>query len=304
MEDTGVSDKELMKRLSIDAETLKRFKQVQEDTIKEAILMSKKKNKKIKILGVSGSARDKFDTAQEDSNSEALLKVCLEHCKKIGAETELIKLREYTIKYCKACYSTTNTQCHFYCSCYPKGTPQGDDMTNILYDKILESDAIIFATPVNNFNISTLMKTFIDRCISLDGSLKPANPKVPKDRELNIKHMKFIELNAHQDTPGSGMLRRFSGKVAGIIATGHEEGASMAIANLFLTLNDFGMLFPPFSNMYAMASSSYPTHEDKKIVLDDCYKDEARFVAENIINAAKLARKSKFSDWKYGYDAD
>lgn len=41
-------------------------------------------------------------------------------------------------------------------------------MSNILYDKILEADAIIFATPVNNFKISTLMAAFIDRCISLD----------------------------------------------------------------------------------------------------------------------------------------
>jgi len=90
-------------------------------------------------------------------------------------------------------------------------------MSNIIYDKILSADAIIFATPVNNFNISTLMKTFIDRCISLDGSLKPANPQAPKDKELNIKHMKFIELTADYNIPGSGMLRRFLGKVAGII---------------------------------------------------------------------------------------
>ncbi|HBB04643.1 TPA: hypothetical protein DCZ39_07270 [Patescibacteria group bacterium] len=79
-----------------------------------------------------------------------------------------MSLKKYDIKHCRACYSTANTQCHFYCSCYPKDTPRGDDMSNILYDKILEADAIIFATPVNNFKISTLMAAFIDRCISLD----------------------------------------------------------------------------------------------------------------------------------------
>jgi len=298
------SDKELMDILKIDSKTLNMFKKVREETIKEAKAMAQKKNKKIKVLGVSGSGRDEFDMAQEASNSEELLKRCLEHCKRLGADTELIPLRKYDIKYCKACYSTTNTQCHFYCTCYPKGTPQGDDMTNILYDKVLEADVIIFATPVNNFKISTLMATFIDRCISLDGSLKPANPKSPKDKELNIKHMKFIELTADQNIPGSGMLRRFLGKVAGIIVSGHEEGATMVITNLFMTLNHFGMLFPPFSNMYAMASVCNSTHEDKKIVLGECYEEEVELLAKNLITTADIARKCKCTDWKYDYKSN
>jgi len=299
-----LSDKELMKILEVDSKTLKRFREIQKEMIESAKSIAKKKNRKIKVLGISGSARDKFDMAQEDSNSEELLRICLEHCKKIGAKTELIKLREYKVEHCKACYSTTNTQCHFYCSCYPKNTPQGDDMTNILYDKLLEADAIIFATPVNNFNVSTLMKAFIDRCISLDGSLYPANPKSPKDRELNIKHMKFIELTADSGVPGSGMLRRFMGKVAGIIVTGHEEGASLVISNLFMTFNHFGMLFPPFSNMYAMSSVCNSTYRDKKIVLDECYTEGAVLLAENVVKAAKLSTKIKVTDWKYDYSSN
>ena len=297
----GLSNKDLLRILNIDVKTLKRFQQIQQETIAEANAMAKRKNKKIMILGVSGSARNIFDTAQEDSNSEALLINCLKYCKKIGAETDLIKLRDYRIEYCRACYSTANTQCHFYCTCYPKGTPQGDDMTNILYDKIIAADAIIFATPVNNFNISTLMKTFIDRCISLDGSLKPANQKAPKSKELNIKHMKFIELTADDNIPGSGMHRRFLGKVAGIIVTGHEAGASMAISNLFMTLNHYGMLFPPFSNVYAMSSICNSTYKDKKIVLADCYNEEVQILAENVMTATKLSIKQKSTDWKYDY---
>ena len=239
--------------------------------------------------------------ARESSNSETLLKRCLDYCKKSGADIELIPLRKYNIKYCKACYSTTNTQCHFYCSCYPKGTAQGDDMTNILYDKIIEADAIIFATPVNNFKISTLLATFIDRCISLDGSLKPANIKDPKNKELNKKHMKFIELTADENIPGSGLFRRFLGKTAGIIVTGHEEGASMVISNLFMTLNHFGMIFPPFSNMYAMSSVCYSTYEDKKIVLSECYAKEVKLLAENVMSSIKITRNIKPTKWVYDY---
>ena len=296
-----LSDKKLMELLKVDSKTLDMFKKVRENAIKEAKEMSQRKNKKIKVLGISGSARDEFDMARESSNSEALLKNCLDYCKKLGAETELIPLRKYKIEHCKCCYSTTNTQCHFYCTCYPKGTPAGDDMTNILYDKIIGADIILFATPVNNFKISTLMAAFIDRCISLDGSLGPANPKNPKDKELNKKHMKFIELTADNDLPGSGMLRRFLGKVAGIIVTGHEEGASMVISNLFMTLNHFGMLFPPFSNMYAMSSVCNATYEDKNVVTSGCYDEQIRLLAKNVMTAVKISRECRSTDWKYDY---
>lgn len=282
----------------------KRFRQIQKETILEAKNINNTKNKKIKVLGISGSARSKDEMAQEDSNSEALLNKCLEQCKKNGADSEIIKLRDYKIEHCKACYSTTNTQCHFYCSCYPKGTPTGDDMSNILYDKILEADIIIFATPVNNFSMSTLMKTFIDRCISLDGSLKPADPDFTKDKELNIRHTKFVESNFNNNVPGSGFLRRFAGKVGGIIVTGHEEGAALVISSLFMTLNHYGMIFPPWSNVYAMTSLINPTYKDKDLLKNRIYTDELRCLANNVVSMAKLVQKFGKQNWSYDYSSN
>lgn len=300
------SDQELIKILNIDINTLKRFKKIQEETIEEAknIDEKTKSRKKIKVLGISGSARDEFDMAQEKSNSEELLKKCLNYCRELGADTELVSLRKYNIQHCKACYSTCNTHCHFYCSCYPKDTKQADDMTSILYDKIINADAIIFATPVNNYAMSTLMKTFIDRTISLDGSLKPANPKVPKDRELNIKHMKFVELTADNNIPGSGMLKRFIGKTAGFIITGHEEGASMVISSLYMYLNGCGMIFPPFNYVYAMSSVCNSTYQDKKKVTSECYDSQVQLLAKNIVNSVKISKNEKKTNWKYDYTAN
>lgn len=291
------SDKELMELLQVDAKTLALFQKVREETMKEAKKLSEPK-KNIRVIGISGSARDHSDMAQEKSNSETLLEYCLKDCAELGAETELISLRKYSIMHCKACYSTVNTQCHFYCSCYPKNTPEGDDMTNILYDKVLAADAIIFATPVNNFKISTLMAAFIDRCISLDGSLQPANPEAPKNKALNAKHLEYIKLTSDENIPGSGFLRRFSGKVAGIIVTGHEEGASMAISSLFMTLGHYGMIFPPFSNMYAMSSVCASTNEDKPVVLSECYQHEVRLLAQNVVKATAMARSVQPFEWK------
>lgn len=279
---------------------IERFKQIQNETIAQAKKLYAKKKGKIKILGISGSARDEFDYAQEKSNSETLLEICLEECKKMGADTEIIRLRKQNIKPCKACYSTTNTQCHYPCSCYPHGTHEGDDMSNIIYDKLIDADAIIFATPVNNFKISSYLALFIDRCISLDGSLSPANPKSPKNKELNKKHTHFIELVADQKVLGSGFLRRFAGKVAGVITTGHEEGTSMAISSLFMTMSHWGMHFPPYSNMYAMSSLCNSTDKDKPIVTSDCYKKEVKLLAQNVVEATKILREKK-KDWAYDY---
>jgi len=297
------SDEELMSELGIDRKTLKRFKEIRAATVKEA-RMRGRTGRKIRVLGVSGSARDEMGKAQQKSNSEELLESCLAACRKLGAETELLALRKYDIKPCQACYSTTNTQCHFPCSCFPKGTPQGDDMSNLIYGKVLAADVIIIATPVNNFKMSTMTAAFLDRCISLDGSLAPANPLAPKDKELNIKHTRFIELTADNAILGSGFLRRFSGKTAGIIVTGHEEGASLVISSLFMTLSHFGMSFPPFSNMYAMSSVCLPTYADKPRVTGKCYALEAEILAENLMIAAKLAKNVKTTDWKNNYSSN
>lgn len=148
------------------------------------------------------------------------------------------------------------------------------------------------------------MATFIDRCISLDGSLSPAKPEATKDKELNIKHMKFIELTADNDLPGSGLLRRFTGKIAGIIVTGHEAGAAMAISSLSMILNNFGMMLPPFNSLYAMSSVCHSTYEDKPIVLSDCYDEELKSLANNLILAAELAKNCKITDWKNDYSAN
>jgi multimeric flavodoxin WrbA len=297
------TDAFLKKFLEIDDQTLKRFKEIQKLTIEEGKKLAKPK-KVLKAIGISGSARDQFDSAAEDSNSEFLLKECLKELKRLGAKTELIPLRKYTIKPCKACYSTTNTQCHFYCSCYPKNSKTGDDMTNILYDKILEADIIIFSTPVNNFKMSSYMTLFIDRCISLDGSLIPADPEGTKNKELNIKHTKFIELMADENIPGSGFLRRFIGKVGGVLVTGHEEGASMVISSLFMTLNHFGMIFPPWSNAYAMSNIAYPTFRDKNFVTSSLFVDDAKRIAHNVMMTAKQLQKFDKMHWNFDYSSN
>ncbi|MEM4248163.1 MAG: flavodoxin family protein, partial [Candidatus Nanoarchaeia archaeon] len=279
---------------------LEMFKAVQKKALKDAEAYKKRLfSKQIKIVGVSGSMRRANDCPKEESTSEFLLKAALKKAEQLGAKTELIKLRDYEMMPCKGCYSTTNTQCHFPCTCYPYKTKYADDITDKLYWKILDADGIIWATPVHSFKISSLMSIFIDRLISMDGSLSPANPNDAKNKELNIKHTRFIELTADNNVFGSGFLRRFYGKVAGIIVSGHEAGASMAISSLYMTLTHYGMVFPPWSNMYAMSSILKGTYQDKKELETKEYAEEAAQVAENVFNTIKMIKQNPKLLWKY-----
>ncbi|MFA5931686.1 MAG: flavodoxin family protein [archaeon] len=274
------------------------FKNVQAKTKIEVKELSKHFfENKIRILGVSGSARSINDMSKENSTSEWLLEKCLNEAKKLGAETKLISLRDFEIKPCKACYSSTNAHCHYKCSCYPEGE-FGDDMTNKLYDMVSWADVIVFATPVNNFKISSMMSLFLDRLISMDGSLSPADSKNPKNLELNKKHTDFIESTASNKT-GSGYLRRFAGKIGGMIVSGHEEGASLVISQMYMTLSHYGFIFPPFSNMYAMSSVTQTTKNDKKIQETEFYANEAKLLAKNLFELSKALKKSKDYSWIY-----
>ena len=71
-----------------------------------------------------------------------------------------------------------------------------------------------------------------------------------------------------------------------------------------MTLNHYGFVFPPYSNMYAVASVCNSTHHDKKILINDCYKQEAKMLAKNLVTLAKLLKSSKDYSWDYSGKAD
>ena len=93
------TDKQLKKELDIDDAMLARFKEVRVNAIREAERLSQKTGP-IKVLGVSGSSRSENDTAAENSHSEFLLIAALKEAEAMGAQTDLIALREYDIQPC------------------------------------------------------------------------------------------------------------------------------------------------------------------------------------------------------------
>jgi len=98
-----------------------------------------------KILGVVGSPR-------RNGNTHILVSKVLEGAKEEGATGDILFLNDFVILECDGCHT-----------CWKgKQCSKNDDMNDI-YPKIIESDIIIFGTPVYWYGPTALMKGFIDR---------------------------------------------------------------------------------------------------------------------------------------------
>jgi multimeric flavodoxin WrbA len=100
----------------------------------------------MKILGICGSPRGK------NSQTKILLIKFLDSCREKGVKTEIIDLSEYKVGFCLACEI-----CHKKPDC-----PIKDDR-NIIVEKMLNSDGIVFASPVYIDSVSAQLKALFDR---------------------------------------------------------------------------------------------------------------------------------------------
>jgi multimeric flavodoxin WrbA/putative sterol carrier protein len=114
--------------------------------------LTQKGEKKVKILAIQGSPRPKA------SNTEILLLEFLKGAQSQGAETETIYLKEREIHSCIGCYT-----------CWAK-TPGvcifKDDMPELL-EKVKGCDIVVYATPLYNYNMTSLLKAFQERLLPL-----------------------------------------------------------------------------------------------------------------------------------------
>jgi Multimeric flavodoxin WrbA len=100
----------------------------------------------MKILGINASPRG------NESNTLQLVKSVIKGAESEGVEAELIDLYELKIEYCTGCGA-----------CYATGEcPQIDDFEE-LFDRVLNSDGIIFGAPNYINSVPAPMKAFFDR---------------------------------------------------------------------------------------------------------------------------------------------
>jgi multimeric flavodoxin WrbA len=107
----------------------------------------------MKTLGLSCSPR-------KSGNTVILLEEALSGAQQEGAETELFSVSRKDIRPCDGCWTCHQTgKCHI-----------EDDMQP-LYAKMVESDGIIFGTPVYYYSMTGQAKIILDRMIALEGKL-------------------------------------------------------------------------------------------------------------------------------------
>ena len=103
----------------------------------------------MKFVGILGSAR-------EGGNTDVLLNVALEEAKEGGVFVDKISLKDKSIAPCDGCMGCTKT-----------GKCVIDDDAQDIYSKMLESDGIIWATPVYFWSMTGQTKTLMDRTYAL-----------------------------------------------------------------------------------------------------------------------------------------
>jgi multimeric flavodoxin WrbA len=120
--------------------------------------MTEKTNLKKKILVLLGSPRKK-------GNSTTLALKIIEGAEAAGATVEKIYLHGQKIAPCQACYACRKPN--------SRSCAIDDDMQPI-YQKLIEADAWVIASPVYWFTMSAQTKLFMDRCFALFNIKKDA----------------------------------------------------------------------------------------------------------------------------------
>jgi multimeric flavodoxin WrbA len=103
----------------------------------------------MKVLGIMGSPRRR-------SNTEILLDKALEGAREAGAEVEKVLVSKLKISPCLEIYA-----------CRKDGNCAIKDDMQLLYEKLLEAEHIIFASPIFFYGITSQAKAIIDRCQAL-----------------------------------------------------------------------------------------------------------------------------------------
>jgi multimeric flavodoxin WrbA len=176
---------------------------------------------------------------EEQSNTETLCEFLAGRMTTAGVESETIKLVDRNIL--PGTYSDMGA---------------GDDWPSIL-EKLVESQAIVFATPVWWGNHSSEIQRVIERLDEIhDGIL-------------------------------AGEKSRLDGKVGGIVVTGDSDGAQHIIGNVANFFNAVGLLLPPFCSLTVLAEEQAKGKKTPKEELLKKYEKEYAETADKMIEQFK-----------------
>jgi multimeric flavodoxin WrbA len=187
----------------------------------------------------------------EISNTQILSEFLANHLKSDGAESEIIRLADYNIK--PGVFISIDS----------------DDWPAI-FEKILEADIVIFATPVWWGSQSSLIQRVIERLDEI-----------------------------HDEIMNTGRSR-LTNKVAGIVVSGDSDGAQHIIGNLSNYFAALGLTFPPFGSLTVLwpgfAKKSNKNKEEIWKYLKDSYTSTAKKAAQNLTFVANILKNNPYPE--------
>lgn len=127
-----------------------------------------------KILAINGSYRDGGITDQA-------VNLMAQAVQSLGAEVEIIHLREYPIEFCLNCRECTQQAGESVGKCV-----QRDGMEELVR-KIEQSDAFVLASPTNFSSVTAIFKRFMERLVVYAYWPWGANAPKPRKKELRKK---------------------------------------------------------------------------------------------------------------------
>ncbi len=189
-------------------------------------------------------------SGQEFSHTQVLTEVVIECLRGYNVQCAIVRLADHDI---------------------PPGTKSnmggGDDWPGIL-KKILESDIIIFATPIWWGNQSSLMQRVIER--------------------LDELHNELLETGKS----------RLTNKVGGIVITGEEDGEQHITGNISNFFSNMGLLIPPHCAISYQGSYTRATRKSlgKKFREEEGTADAVEKMAKNLAFFARLLKANNIPE--------
>ncbi len=209
--------------------------------------------KKFDVLLINGSSHRCHNTGVMVDLAENALK-------SRGVSYRRFNLNELDIQHCWCCYSMGDSACTYPCR------NQLDDAP-ALHEMLVDSRAVIVASPINWNNMSARLKDFLDRMTCL-------------------QNLYLLEKE--------GLT---TGKVVGILVNGHEDGGVKTAMDVFIYFQQMGYVMAPFGFTYRTHGMQYNAKTDNGFFKnDEILKQDVDGVVGNIIETMKQDLETKLKE--------
>ena len=166
-----------------------------------------------RVLGISTTAMDAANP--RFSTSDALLGHALEHASAgLGAETQLIRLRDLAFRHCEGNYSKAARACTWPCAITERDP--GDQLTPVYEGLVHWADVVLIGTPIRWGNLSSLYYKMAERLNCVQNQI--------------TTHDRILIRN----------------KVVGFIITGGQDNIQGVAGQLLTFWSELGFAVPPF----------------------------------------------------------